>query len=72
MSIRVGIPLSVVIPVDNEQDAIVGAVEEVQRLVLDRVPGSELVVVDDGSRDRTGPLLDGAAARDPRVRVIHQ
>ena len=56
--------LSVVMPVYNEEDAIVAAVEEVQRHVLDHVPGSELVVVNDGSRDRTGPLLDGAAAKD--------
>lgn len=59
-------------PVYNEQDAIVSAVEEVQRQVLDLVGGSELVVVDDGSRDRTGALLDEAAAKDARVRVIHQ
>lgn len=59
-------------PVYNEQDAIVSAVEDVQRHVLDHVPGSELVVVDDGSRDRTGALLDAAAAADPRIRVIHQ
>ena len=64
--------LSVVMPVYNEQDAIVMAVEEVQRHVLDQVPGSELVVVNDGSRDGTGALLDAATATDPRVRVIHQ
>ena len=64
--------LSVVMPVYNEQDAIVTAVDEVQRHVLDHVPESELVVVNDGSRDGTGALLDSAAARDPRVRVIHQ
>lgn len=72
MSLRAEMPLSVVMPVYNEEDAIVAAVEEVRRLVLDYVPGSELVVVNDGSRDRTGVLLDGAAAQDPRVRVIHQ
>jgi glycosyltransferase involved in cell wall biosynthesis len=59
-------------PVYNEQEAIVSAVEEVQRQVLDHVAGSELVVVDDGSKDRTGALLDEAAAADARVRVIHQ
>jgi glycosyltransferase involved in cell wall biosynthesis len=66
------IPLSVVMPVYNEEGAIESAVAEVTEHVLDRVAGAELVVVNDGSRDRTGALLDAAAARDPRVRVIHQ
>ena len=66
------IRLTVIMPVYNEQDAIVSAVEDVQRHVLDHVPGSELVVVDDGSRDRTGELLDQATAGDRRVRVIHR
>lgn len=64
--------LSVIMPVYNEEGAIELAVEEVQRHVLDHVPGSELVVVDDGSRDRTGHLLDDAASRDRRMVVIHQ
>jgi dolichol-phosphate mannosyltransferase len=64
--------LSVVMPVYNEAEAIAGAVEEVQRLVLDLVPGSELVIINDGSRDNTGELLDAAAKQDSRIRVIHQ
>lgn len=59
-------------PVYNEEEAIALAVDDVQRHVLDRVPGADLVVVNDGSRDGTGRLLDEIAARDPRVRVIHQ
>lgn len=66
------IPLTVVMPVYNEQDAIVQAVAEVQRFVLDEVAGAELVVVNDGSRDRTGALLDEIAAANSRVRVVHQ
>jgi glycosyltransferase involved in cell wall biosynthesis len=66
------IRLSVIMPVYNEEGAIVSAVDEVQRHVLDHVPGSELVIVNDGSRDRTGEMLDAAAAADGRVRVIHQ
>lgn len=66
------VPLSVVMPVYNEEAAIVLAVDEVQRHVLDRVPGADLVVVNDGSRDGTGRLLDEIAATDPRIRVIHQ
>ena len=66
------VPLSVVMPVYNEEDAIVLAIDDVQRHVLGVVPDSELVIVNDGSRDRTGQLVDDVAAKDPRVRVIHQ
>lgn len=59
-------------PVYNEEEAIVLAVDDVQRHVLDRVAGADLIVVNDGSRDGTGRLLDEIVARDPRVRVIHQ
>jgi dolichol-phosphate mannosyltransferase len=65
-------PLTVVMPVYNEQDAIVDAVAEVQRYVLDLVDGAQLIVVNDGSRDETPALLDEISRRDPRVRVIHQ
>ena len=59
-------------PVYNESGAIRLAVADVQDWVLDRVPGSELVVVNDGSKDNTGQLLDEAAAKDRRIHVIHQ
>ena len=61
------VPLSVVMPVYNEEGAIVLAVDEVRQHVLDSCPESELVVVNDGSRDGTGPLLDEAAATRSRA-----
>lgn len=64
--------LSVIMPVYNEQDAILLAIDDVQRHVLDLVPGSELVIVDDGSRDNTAALVDEAAAKDNRIRVLHK
>jgi glycosyltransferase involved in cell wall biosynthesis len=64
--------LSVVMPAYNEEDGLAAAVAEVQRCVLDSVPDSELVVVDDGSRDGTPAILDALAARDPRIRAIHR
>ena len=66
------IPLSVVMPVYNEEDAIAAAVDDVRQHVLAAIPDGELVVVNDGSRDRTGAMLDVIAAQDPRIRVIHQ
>ncbi|MBY0495217.1 MAG: glycosyltransferase family 2 protein [Cyanobacteria bacterium] len=64
--------LSVVMPVYNEEGAIAAAVDEVKQHVLSLISDSELVVVDDGSRDGTGRLLDEAAANDARIKVIHQ
>lgn len=64
--------LSVVMPAYNEEGAIADAAAEVREWILDRIPGSELVVVNDGSRDRTGAILDGIAAGDARIRVIHK
>jgi len=65
-------PLSVIMPAYNEAACIADAVADVRREVLDRVPGAELVVVNDGSRDRTGAILDEIAAVDSRVRAVHQ
>jgi dolichol-phosphate mannosyltransferase len=66
------IRLSVIMPVYNEEGAIVAAVDEVRELVLVLIPESELIVVDDGSRDSTGKLLDDLSAADERITVIHQ
>lgn len=32
----------------------------------------DIIVVDDGSTDNTGALLDGLAQKDPRIRVFHK
>lgn len=66
------IKLSVVMPAYNEEDAIEAAVEEVRLQVSNAVGANEIIVVNDGSRDQTGEILDRLAEHDELVRVIHQ
>jgi dolichol-phosphate mannosyltransferase len=65
-----GTPLTVVMPVYNEAAGIGEVLAATVTLVLDLVPGSELVVVDDCSTDATPGLLAAAAAGDARIRVL--
>ncbi|HQZ35601.1 MAG TPA: glycosyltransferase family 2 protein [Ilumatobacteraceae bacterium] len=62
--------LSVVMPVYNEEAVIDEVLTEVRREVLDRVPDSELVVIDDCSTDQTALALERASASDARIRVL--
>lgn len=66
------IPLSVVMPVYNEEGGIRQAVEEVQSCVLRHVAGSQLIAVNDGSSDRSGEILDDLACHDPAIIVLHK
>ena len=62
--------LSVVAPCYDEQDALPEFVRRVGA-VLDGLGGSsEIVLVDDGSRDRTWQVMTDAAAKDPRIVAV--
>jgi len=61
--------LSVVAPVYDEQELVEDFVNRACAAAAEY--DFELVMVNDGSSDRTPALLDRIAAADPRVRVIH-
>lgn len=62
--------LSVVMPVYNEAVGVADVVADIVTRILDTVPGSELIIVDDRSTDDTAALLAGLAAAEPRIRVL--
>jgi dolichol-phosphate mannosyltransferase len=58
----------VVVPTYNEK-------ENIRRLVatvLEQDPRLEMLIVDDGSPDGTGDIVDEIASREPRVHALHR
>jgi len=61
--------VTVLIPAHNEETVIVQTVKSV---LLSDLKELRIIVVNDGSTDRTRELLDENFSREPRVRIIHQ
>ena len=59
-------------PAYNEEENLERTVSEALEKVGPLVASIEVLIVDDGSTDRTPRLADDLAAADPRVRVHHQ
>jgi dolichyl-phosphate beta-glucosyltransferase len=63
--------LSLVIPAFNEEDRLPRFLETVQPYMTDtHGDGYEVIVVDDGSRDRTAEIVDEAARGWPQLRLL--
>lgn len=62
--------LSVVLPAYNEEHNVGPMVEEVLKVVEPLTDDYEIIVVDDGSRDRTAEVVRELASRHPQVRLV--
>jgi dolichol-phosphate mannosyltransferase len=63
--------ISVIIPAYNEEGHVQGTVEEVVAALGDRFRDYEIIIVDDGSKDRTGEIVDKLTVVNSHVRVLH-
>src|SRR6266576_3418756 len=63
--------LSVVFPAFNEEANIRAVVEDAYRTVPKLAPIFEIIVANDGSKDRTGEICDRLVEELPEVRVVH-
>ncbi len=61
--------ISVILPVYNAASTVGRCMESI---LAQTFRNFELLVVDDGSNDGSGEMCDGFAARDNRIKVIHQ
>ena len=63
------IQVSVIIPVYKVERYVARAVESILAQTLEQW---ELLLVDDGSPDKSGDICEAYGARDPRIRVFHK
>ena len=61
--------LSIIVPVYRAEAFLPQCIDSI---LAQTMTDLELILVDDGSPDRSGEICDRYAAADPRVRVIHQ
>jgi len=62
--------VSVIVPVFNEEESLPALYEEL-RTVFDREPWEgEVIMVDDGSSDRSAAVIEAISEKDPRVRLV--
>lgn len=61
--------LSIIVPIYNIEDCLERCVESIRNQTWRNL---EILLVDDGSTDKTGALCDALGERDERIRVFHK
>ena len=61
--------VSIVVPVYNVQEYVSTCLESLIKQSYEQI---EVLVVDDGSTDKSGEICDEFAKKDERVRVFHK
>lgn len=63
--------ISLIVPALNEEKLIVETVNQIVAVTEGRFADAEVILIDDGSTDATGRLMDELAARNAGIRVLH-
>ena len=62
--------LSIVIPSYDEELRLPASLEKISAYIQDKRPNTEVIVVDDGSTDRTAAVAESWRGRIPQLRVV--
>jgi len=61
--------VSVIVPVYNVEKYIRKCLHSI---IVQTYENIEIILIDDGSSDNSGKIIDAYASRDPRIKVVHQ
>lgn len=61
--------VSIIIPVYNSEKYVEACLRSIMKQTFSHL---EIIVIDDGSQDGSRDILDGLAAEDQRIRLVHQ
>lgn len=70
MSILMGLSISVVIPAFNEEKRISAAIRSIHVYLMEQGADFEILVVDDGSRDRTASVVSELRRQFPVLKLV--
>ncbi len=69
-SLQAAVAISVVLPVFNEEHTVAEVIKRTRNVLQARGEPFEIIVVDDGSTDRTPEILRALTSGDPSLRVL--
>jgi glycosyltransferase involved in cell wall biosynthesis len=65
------VSISVFLPCYNEEANVANTTNKAVAVLDKLTTDYEVIIVNDGSADRTGPIADELAAKNPRIKVVH-
>ena len=66
-----GKSVTVIIPALNEADNIVASYEKTKEALRKLNLDHEIILVNDGSEDKTGEIIEFLGSKDPKIKTIH-
>ena len=63
--------LSIIVPCYNEEAVLAESYRRTKEVLKQLTCPTEIIYVNDGSRDATRSILDAISVSDPTVKVIH-